>query len=121
MRRSGTEEPEATAGNAAALAVATLLLVAALAGTGLGFIILGLECDNSCLDPGVNGAWSATDGAWQWKAQFGLTLVGLVLTIVAIHKVDRCHYNTAIALWTSAAILYGAWALLLHENTIGGF
>ena len=87
----------------------------------MALVLLDLQCDNSCNDPGVSGPWYRTRDAWQWKAQFGLTVLGLVSAVVTADQATRSHYKPAAAALTASAILFGGWALLLRDGGVGGF
>jgi hypothetical protein len=78
-------------------------------------------CGDACYDGGLRSyedghAWTAYEGAWQWQAQWGLGLAGLVLALGALLSSGRYAWR-----WWSAGLLaaavacdvaYVAWRLL---------
>jgi hypothetical protein len=90
--------------------------------TALAFIVFLLAiqhensgCGDACYDGGLRSyesghAWTAYEGSWQWQAQWGLGLFGLLLGLGALVASSRFIWRRwAFGLNVAAALCVLAW------------
>jgi uncharacterized membrane protein YbhN (UPF0104 family) len=101
----------------AAVIEAAILIALASLGVLLAAALLDLKCDESCdenLSAEVrSGEWWHTLDAWQWGAQFGVAVIGLVAVISALVFLVHRRYRWASVGMVLAAGAFAAWAAFL--------
>lgn len=69
-----------------------------------------LQCDELC---DSESGWRADQGAWQWKAQLIVALVGIVASIIAVRGAWRNGWRGVRFAGMVAIPSYITWAVLV--------
>jgi hypothetical protein len=111
----------AQAGNRLAATMATVESLALLAAAGLGTlaaaVYFDLKCDEGCdesASPDVRtGRWFDSQDAWQWWAQLGLALAGLLAASAFVYLTMRRRYRDALVVLLVGVGCFAAWAAMV--------
>jgi hypothetical protein len=88
--------------------------------TALAFVVMLLaiqhentDCGQACYDGGLRSyesghAWTAYQDSWQWQAQWGLGIAGIVLALAALASAGRYAWRRWTLALNAAAVLCAA-------------
>jgi hypothetical protein len=106
-------------GRVAALAIGVIALLAVVAMTLFATIADALRCDENCNENLIPSArtpgWRNTIHAWQWNAQWIVSLAALVFAVAAVVLVAMRRERAAIAAAAAGALSALAWAIILSS------
>lgn len=111
----------AQSGNRLAATMANLqsvaLLAAASVATLAAVVYFDLKCNEGCdenASPDVRtGRWFDTQDAWQWWAQLGLAMAGLVAALTFAYLTWRRRYRDALAVLIVGIGCFAVWAAMV--------
>ena len=95
---------------------AVLVALAAFVGTVLVMpwaLYWGLmQCDELCE---ANTGWRANQGAWQWRVQLVLALIGFAAAAWGVRRAWRTGWLGLLPAAMIAVVAYGAWVAVVRS------